>query len=113
MRDLARVGAVIDAALGAGATNISGIRFESTRREPARLEALAKAVQAARREAEAIARAAGGRLGALLEASTAGPVLYAPRAEMALRTMAADTPIAPPALEVTATVTARWAFVPQ
>ena len=52
---------MIDAALGAGATNIAQLTFESSKREAARLEALARAVQRARREAEAIARASGGR----------------------------------------------------
>ncbi len=112
-RDLARVGAVIDAALNAGATNVSGIRFESTKGEAGRLEAVARAVQAARREAEAIARAAGGRLGALLGIATSGPIAYPMREMAAVRAMAVETPIAPPGLEVTATVSARWAFVPQ
>jgi uncharacterized protein YggE len=113
VRDLSRVGAVIDAALGAGATNISQVRFESTRRESARLEALAKAVQAARREAESIARAAGGRLGPLLSVSSSGPVMFTASAMRAQAMAAPETPVAPPVLEVTATVTTRWAFVPE
>ncbi len=109
---LGRVGPVIDAALGAGATNISQLTFESTKREAARLEALARAVQRARREAEAIARASGGRLGSLLSATTTGAVAFEGPQIRAMRTMA-ETPIAPPPLEVTATVTVHWAFVPE
>ncbi len=113
VRDLTKVGAVIDAALGAGATNISQIRFESTKREAARQEALARAVQTARREADAIARAAGGRLGPLLGISTSGPVAFTAREMGVARAMVAETPIASPPLEVTATVTARWTFIPE
>lgn len=112
VRDLARVGAVIDAALGAGATNVSQIRFESTKSDVARQEALSRAVQSARRDADAIARAAGGRLGPLLGVATSGPMPF-PQPQMAMRAMAAETPVAPPSLEVTATVSARWIFIPQ
>lgn len=109
---LARVGRVIDAALGAGATNISQLTFESTKRDAARLEALARAVQRARREAEAIARASGGRLGNLLSATTTGAVAFA-GPQMAAMRASAETPVVAPPLEVSATVTARWAFVPE
>jgi uncharacterized protein len=110
---VARAGAVVDAALDAGATNVSGLRFESTKRETARLEALSRAVQQAHREAEAMARAAGGRLGSLLSANTTGALAFAgPQVERAMRT-ANETPISAPSLEVSATVTARWAFLPQ
>jgi len=112
VHDLARVGGVIDAALGAGANNVSQLRFESSKEEAARLEALGQAVQSARRQAEAIARAAGGRLGPLLSITSGGPIALAGR-QMAMRTMAAETPVEAPALEVTAMVNARWAFIPQ
>lgn len=112
VRNLARVGAVIDAALGAGANSVSQLRFESTREEAARLEALEQAVQSARRQAEAIARAAGGRLGPLLSVSTSGPIPI-PGREIAMRAMAAETPVEAPALDVTAMVNARWTFLPQ
>ncbi len=111
VHDLAQVGRVIDAALGAGATNISAIQFESTRRDAARLEALGRAMETAHREAEAMARAEGGRLGTLIEASSAGPAFPLRRARSAMAMAAVETPITPPALTVEATVTARWTFV--
>ncbi|HLB37949.1 MAG TPA: SIMPL domain-containing protein [Gemmatimonadales bacterium] len=113
VHDLAQVGRVVDAALGAGATNISGIQFQSTRRDAARLEALGRAVEKARREAEAMARAAGGRLGPLIEASSAGPAFPVMRAARAAMAMTAETAITPPELTVEATVSARWVFIPQ
>jgi uncharacterized protein YggE len=110
---LARVGAAIDAALGAGATNIAQLRFESTKREAARLEALGRAVQRARREAEAIAHASGGHLGNLISATSTGAVAFeGPQVAGAMR-LASETPITAGPLEVSATVTARWAFVPE
>jgi uncharacterized protein YggE len=112
VHDLARVGAVIDAALGAGANSVSQLQFESTKEEAARLEALGQAVQSARRQAEAMARAAGGRLGPLLSVASSGPI-HLPGPQMAMRAMAAETPVEAPALEVTAMVNARWAFIPQ
>ena len=112
VHDLGKVGAVIDAALGAGANSVSQLQFQSTKEEAARLEALGQAVQSARRQAEAIARAAGGRLGPLLSVSSSGPIALAGR-EMALMRTAAATPVEAPALEVTASVMARWIFIPQ
>jgi len=109
--DLARVGRVIDAALGAGANGIANLSFRSTRQEAARLDAIAQAVEAGRQEAEVIARAAGGRLGALLEASTDGGGPVYPRGVM-MRTLAVDTPVEPGDVDVAATVTTRWEFVP-
>jgi uncharacterized protein YggE len=113
VRDLDRVGAVIDAAMGAGANEVSALRFGSRDADEARRRALADAVGAARLDAEVIAAAAGGRLGALLEVSTGGgaraPVTQAVMMEAA---RARATPIVPGDLTVSATVTAVWAFVP-
>jgi uncharacterized protein len=60
---MAQVGAVIDAALGAGANRVSSLTFELRDTDAARLAALQLAVQSARRQAEAVASAAGQRLG--------------------------------------------------
>lgn len=58
-----RVGAVIDAAVAAGANRIANLSFELRDPESARLEALRVAVERARAEAELLASAAGQRLG--------------------------------------------------
>src|SRR5574341_1359234 len=110
---LTQVGPAVDAALAAGATQIAGIQFESTKRASARLDALARAVETARREAEAMARAAGGRLGPLIEASSAGPAFPIRMRREAMAMAAVETPIVPPELTVEATITARWVFIPQ
>lgn len=116
VRDIGMIGRAIDASLGAGANTISSLSFYSSTIETARREALARAVAAARADAEAIARAAGGSLGSLIEIANMQsrfepptPMLQAARGMV---TDAATTPIEPGQQTVSAFVTARWAFVP-
>lgn len=107
-----RVGAVIDAAIGTGANRIAGLHFRLRDPEPARRDALRNAALAARAQAEALASAAGQRLGPLLALST-GPITPPPRPFLAAEARAlavdvASTPIEPGTLTVTATVTAVY-----
>ena len=74
VRRIDQVGTLIDGALGAGANVVSSLRFYSSRADEMRRIALADAVAKARSDAEAMARAAGGSLGALVELATSGPV---------------------------------------
>ena len=69
VRDLERVGAVIDAGLGAGATGLDDVRFRLQDEAHAAADARREAVADARRRAETIAEALGGRLGPLLSIS--------------------------------------------
>ena len=108
------VGRVIDAALAKGANEISSLQFYSSKADSARRAALATAVGNARADAEALARAAGGSLGQLLELST-NEFPVRPLQEMAMGRVAmaqAKTPIEAGQQTVVATVSARWAFVP-
>jgi uncharacterized protein YggE len=108
--DLTKIGRTIDAALGAGATGVEQLRFESSAADSARLDALTIAVRRARLEAETIARAAGGELGPMLESSTSSggrPIVLARTDAMMAR---AATDVTPGDLDVSATVTARWEF---
>ena len=73
-----QVGAILDAALGAGANMINGLSFYASSIDAPRREAISEAVANARAEAEVMARAAGGTLGNLIELSTQGPIV-APR----------------------------------
>src|SRR4029078_4654511 len=52
IRDIDAVGKVIDAALGAGATNLGSLGLYASNTDPARKESLQKAVAKARTEAE-------------------------------------------------------------
>lgn len=116
VRRLAQTGAVIDAALARGANEVHGLNFYLSNPAPARQTAIADGVARARADAEALARAAGGRVGQLLELSTAapGPVLFQ-KSMMADARGGAEsiaTPISVGEEVVRATVHARWAFVP-
>lgn len=109
------VGRLIDAALAKGANEISSLQFTSSKADSARRAALAIAVEDARADADALARAAGGGLGSLIEISTTStpirPIMFDARMEMAKA--AVPTPIEPGEQTVNATVTVRWAFVPK
>ncbi len=67
---LPAIGRALDAALAGGVTGVPFIRYDATQRDAARLRALEQALEQARADAETLARAAGGRLGRLLEIST-------------------------------------------
>ncbi len=108
VNDLTRLGAVIDAALGAGASSLLGVRFESSQEERIRTLALRAAVAKARSDAEALAEAAGGRLGDLLELTTEN--LQRPRM-MALEQVQArgvGPDLTPQEIVVRVRVVGRW-----
>ena len=115
VRQLDQVGPVIDAALAAGANMVNTIQFFASNVDAARRSALGDAVVRARADAEALARAAGGSLGALLELNTQTPPVRpypVERAMMRLNAAEAQTPIEPGQQTLTVWVSGRWAFVP-
>ena len=114
LRRIEDVGRTIDAALTKGANEVSGIEFTSSRADSARRAAIAEAVAHARADAETMAKAAGGSLGQLIELTSGVEPIRPFEARMGRAGVAAaaPTPIEPGQLTVSATVTARWAFVP-
>jgi uncharacterized protein YggE len=112
LRRIDDVGRVIDAALGKGANEISSLQFSSSTADSVRSVALAAAVVDAKGQAEAMARAAGGSLGQLLELSTSMPVRPMPMIQTFAARAAVQTPITPGEQSISASVSARWAFVP-
>ena len=117
VKDIGMIGKAIDASLGAGANVVSSLAFYSSSTDSARRSALAEAVARARDDADAVARAAGGSIGSLLELTTTDfrpPVVYnrVLAAEGMAGKLAGPTPVEPGEQTVSATVTARWAFVP-
>jgi uncharacterized protein len=114
---LKQVGPVIDAALAKGANMITSLQFTSSNTEAARRQAITIAVQRARGDADAAAKAAGGSLGALLEVSIGGYSSPPPRpfdmkvSATAMREQV-ETPVNPGEQTIAADVTTRWAFVP-
>lgn len=114
VRNLDRIGQLIDAALAKGGNQINSLNFYASNTDSARHSALAEAVQKARSDAEAIAKAAGGRLGELLDISEAGYAVPPPRPvpyAMAKAAEAAPTPINPGEQSLNVGVVARWRFV--
>lgn len=98
VRDLSRLGDIIDRVVESGANNINGLYFTSSKMPELEIEAKAKAVENARAKAEAMARGAGVKVGKVLEISdTAGPApVY--RMQAKAFAMAADN-AAPPEIE--------------
>jgi uncharacterized protein YggE len=106
---------MIDEGLKAGATNVGALQFGLVDRTPPSREALAVAVRDARAQAEAMAAAAGGRLGDLQELSTqaGGVIPFVEQRQMAMAAVQdAAPPITPGEVTVTAVVTGRWRFIP-
>jgi uncharacterized protein YggE len=114
LTDLSMVGRVIDTSIARGANMITSLNFYASNTEAARREAIAAAVQRARLDADAAARAAGGAIGGLLEVSVGAyfppprPVDYA----VQVRASAApQTPIEPGDQTVSVNVSTRWSFI--
>lgn len=108
-----RVGAIIDATVGAGANRIENLSFELKDMESARLEALKLAVQKARAEAEVVAAAAGQKLGepqSINSSSSWMPMAnYRMRGEVAMAAQAGPpTPVEAGSLSVTANVSITY-----
>jgi len=118
VRRLDQVAAAIDAALAKGANQVNGLDFYVFNADEPRRRALAQAIERARADAESMARAAGGSLGALVEMTTGFMPMPVMRQEMLMasvgRAAQADvaTPIQPGEDVVRAVVTTRWQFVP-
>jgi uncharacterized protein YggE len=118
LRRVDQVGPVLDAVLTKGANLASSLQFYSSQVDVAQRRALQNAVERARADAEAIAAAAGGRLGELLELSSGFTMrpqpVFAPAAEVRMSARgdaAPPTPISEGSQTVSATVSGRWRFV--
>ena len=113
VRKLSQVGPVIDAALSHGANMISSLQFYASNTEVARRTAIATAIEKARADADAAAKAAHGTLGTLLEISIGSYSPPPPRPMMMMAKQAqADTPINPGEETLSVEVSTRWRFVP-
>lgn len=113
VRDLAQAGALIDAALGAGATSMDGLEFTlddpSAAEEQARQQAMADAA----RRAQTIAAAAAVKLGSVVgvvEGERGGPVPFPQMRAMAFKAEAADTPVEAGSQEIVVSVNVAYAI---
>jgi uncharacterized protein YggE len=115
VRKLNQVGPVIDAALSHGANMITSLQFFSSNTESARRTAIGLAIEKARGDADAAARAARGSLGGLLEINVGAYSPVPPRPMIMMRAAAsaqADTPINPGEDTISVEVTTRWRLQP-
>ena len=106
-RDLAKLGDLITAANQAGADSVSGPSFGIADDSPAQADATTKAVADARRSAEAMAKAAGRSLGAVvsMSSSNVSNVPLPMSSPAAVGSAQASVPIQPGQLQVTSEVT--------
>src|SRR2546426_8672091 len=108
LRKLDRAGAVIDAAVAAGANEVSGPALESGDRVRLYRDALKAAVEDASSKAQVLAAASGrtlGRVQNVIESSYSVPVMTAQKADAS-----PSTPIEPGTQDILATVTVTFAL---
>ena len=106
---IAHAGALVDAAVGAGANTVSGPSLDVSDRDARYRDALAKAVDDARLKAEALAKAGGfgvGPVSSVTEGASEGPPVETFAAVAGKRDAA--TPIEPGTQDVTADVTVTF-----
>ena len=114
--DIVRVGDVLGAAVGSGATSVGGLRFDLKDRQGAEREALRLAVQDARSRAEALAAGAEVKIDRIIRIEEARSPIGPPRPMPMMREMAAMAgdaapPITPGTVEIRAQVTLTAAVV--
>ena len=98
VRDIARIGAAMDALVASGANHVNGPAFSIDKPGEARDEARRAALEDARARADMYARALGlrvRRIASISEAGTGGPVMPYGMARMEAAVASADTPISP------------------
>lgn len=115
LHDLDRLGALLERSVTAGANQVGGAQLDSSKRKDLERQALARAVEDARLNAEALAQAAGAKLGPVQSLSTVGSAplpMYAERAMVAAAPPAmadqADQSYKPAEMKFTANVSAQW-----
>jgi uncharacterized protein YggE len=114
VRDLARLGAIVDTALAYGIIQIPNLTYSATNTTATRLEVLRLATQDAQAQAKAMAEASGGRLGRLLSVSTQDDGRGTMMENLLSVRGSVDqtgTQIVRPQVAVSVTVYARWELV--
>jgi hypothetical protein len=112
VRDLARVGGLLDAVVSAGANQIQGIGFRVDKPETHLDRARADAIADARRKADIYAKAAGVRVTGVLAVEEGGAPVPRPFAAMRAEHMAADAVIEPGEQELRASVSVTFQIQP-
>jgi uncharacterized protein YggE len=113
VRKLSQIGSIIDATVSKGANMVTSLQFFASNTEEARRTAISSAVQKARLDAQAAARAASGTIGELLEIIIGPYSAPPPRPMMRVTTAMADqaqTPINPGEQTLSVDINTRWQF---
>lgn len=114
LRDLDKLGTLLERSVSAGANQVGGARLDSSKRKELEREALGKAVDDARQDAETLARAAGVKVGSVysLSASSEAVPMYYAKAERAMMSAPAGDAAAETydvaEMRFTANVSAQW-----
>lgn len=107
LNDTTDVGRILDAAVSAGSNSIQEVSFDLRNPKPEKDRALTFAIEDAHHKAEVAAKAAGVKLGKVLEVSE-GYGYVAPAAKSAVFVDGAITPIQPGEMVVTSSVTLTY-----
>lgn len=119
IREMGKIGAIIDSALAHAVSEISPVRFEASDLSGPRNLALRSATEDARGQAESIAASSGMRLGRVLSFSTYSEANRYPfpdvglEAAMATGGAGGGTEVIPRLLPVSVTVYGRWELIPR
>ena len=111
VRDLATLGDVVDATLGAGATSMDALTFRVADPAPAERQARVLAMTEARSHADVLAAAAGliiDGVSDIIEGSPARPPMPLAKAERMALAADVATPVEPGTLEVAVSVTVTY-----
>ena len=118
VHDLDRLGTLLEKSVSAGVNQLGGARLDSSRRKELEREALTKAVDDARLNADALARAAGAKLGPVQSISAAGTMPVPMYAQKAMSVAAAppmadeaDQSYQPSEMKFSANVSAQYELI--
>jgi uncharacterized protein YggE len=108
-----QLAAAVATILGAGATNVTSLQFESSTFDAVRREKMAEVLALARGDAEAIAAALGGKLGALVDVSSASSPInaFGPGSQLSFDQRYSGGSVQPPLITVNANATVRFRLV--
>src|SRR2546428_745295 len=112
VRDLRRLGGLLDQVVAAGANDVGGLSLEKEDISAERGRALERAMSDARGRASVLAKAAGASLGGALQVNEGGPMPIRPIGVMNVRarSAASDVPLSTGELEIFATVDVAFAI---
>ena len=108
VRDLTKLGSLLDASVKAGANNVNNIQFDLVDKTKALSDARAAAVKAAQAEASALASAAGVTLGNIqsinVNENSPSPIFYA-KAAVGMGASDSSVPVSAGSMQITSDVT--------